>query len=61
MLTTTGMPLAALWPHLISALVPLRRGGSAGDHLDAAWELAQRLDEPLRRLPCSRRWPSGCG
>ena len=38
----------------------LRRGGGV-EHLEAAWDLAERLDEPLRRLPSWLRWPSGCG
>ena len=46
-----GMPLATLWPHLVSGLVGLRREGLDGGHLEAAWQLADRLDEPLRRLP----------
>ena len=46
-----GMPLATLWPHLITALVPLRRGDDVpSGALDDAWTLAERLDEPLRRL-----------
>jgi DNA-binding CsgD family transcriptional regulator/tetratricopeptide (TPR) repeat protein len=63
-LTRIGMPLAALWPHLVSGLVPLRRTGSASRHLEAAWDLAERLDEPLRRLPvlsafAERMWLTG--
>jgi hypothetical protein len=50
-LNRVGMPLATLWPHLVSALVPLRRTGSVTHHFDAAWDIAERLDEPLRRLP----------
>jgi DNA-binding CsgD family transcriptional regulator len=50
-LTRTGMPLATVWPHLIRGLVGLRRNAVAGDHLEAAWKLAEGLDEPLRRLP----------
>ncbi|MBL7501166.1 AAA family ATPase [Frankia sp. CNm7] len=46
-----GMPLAMMWPHLVAVLVPLRRGADvATAHLDAAWRLAEQLDEPLRRL-----------
>jgi DNA-binding CsgD family transcriptional regulator len=45
-----GMPLAMFWPHVVHGLVALRRGEDPGDHLEAAWELACRLDEPLRRL-----------
>ncbi len=63
-LARTGMPLATVWPHLVRALVSLRRGGSAGRHLEAAWDVAQRLDEPLRRLPvlsafAERMWLTG--
>jgi DNA-binding CsgD family transcriptional regulator len=46
-----GMPLATLWPRLVSVLVPLRRGEDADlGILDEAWSLAERIDEPLRRL-----------
>ncbi|MFF5228805.1 helix-turn-helix transcriptional regulator [Dactylosporangium sp. NPDC000521] len=78
-LARDGMPLATLWPHLISALLPLRRDGAVSpsgapgaagaadvvtDHLDAAWAVAERLDEPLRRLPvlaalAERAWLTG--
>jgi DNA-binding CsgD family transcriptional regulator len=57
-------PLASMWPHLVLGLVALRQADGAGaetdggsraaavaGHLDAAWELAARLDEPLARLP----------
>jgi DNA-binding CsgD family transcriptional regulator/tetratricopeptide (TPR) repeat protein len=59
-----GMPVATLWPHLISALLPLRRDGAANEHLEAAWTVAERLDEPLRRLPvlaalAERAWLTG--
>ncbi|MFI7588480.1 ATP-binding protein [Spongisporangium articulatum] len=45
-----GMPLARLWPHLVVALVGLRTGEASAPHpdLDAGWELAGRVDEPLR-------------
>ncbi|MGO4601840.1 ATP-binding protein [Terrabacter sp. 2YAF2] len=51
-----GMPLAMMWPHLVRGLVALRTGEapagrSATEHLDAAWIVAQRLDEPLAHLP----------
>ena len=51
-----GMPLAMMWPHLVRGLVALRTGEapagrSATEHLDAAWSVAQRLDEPLAHLP----------
>lgn len=46
-----GMPLATLWPRLVSVLVPLRRGEDAElGILDDAWSLAEQIDEPLRRL-----------
>jgi DNA-binding CsgD family transcriptional regulator len=46
-----GMPLATLWPRLVSVLVPLRRGEPADlGVLDDAWALAEQIDEPLRRL-----------
>jgi DNA-binding CsgD family transcriptional regulator len=50
-LDARGMPFATLWPHLVTALVPLRRGDEAPlSEVDDAWALAERLDEPLRRL-----------
>ena len=59
-LARSGMPVATLWPLLVSGLVALRRTGSDDGHLDQAWELAERLDEPLRRLPVlsafAERW-----
>ncbi len=64
-----GMPLATVWPLLVTALVPLRRGADVAPAaalaaLDAAWELAERLDEPPRRLAvlcalAERRWLTG--
>lgn len=50
-LAADGMPLATMWPLLVSALVPLRRGEDLPEGaLDRAWGLAEQLDEPLRRL-----------
>jgi len=51
-LESEGMPLATLWPLLVTALVPLRRGdeNASTAPFEAAWELADRIDEPLRRL-----------
>ncbi len=48
-----GMILSHLWPHLVTGLIALRRRGpeAATDAIEAAWELTQQLDEPLRRLP----------
>lgn len=47
-----GAPLGRTWPEAIAGLIALRRGdGDATAHLDAAWELAVSLDEPLRLLP----------
>ncbi len=59
-----GMPLAQVWPHVVLGLVPLRQTGTPNRHLDDAWELAERLDEPLRRLPvlaalAERMWLTG--
>ena len=49
---TDGMPVAKLWPHLMAALVPLRREGRPDQaELAAACALADSVDEPLRRLP----------
>jgi DNA-binding CsgD family transcriptional regulator len=46
-----GMPVALVWPRLVSVLVPLRRGEHADlDVLDDAWSLVEQIDEPLRRL-----------
>ena len=63
-LARTGMPLATFWPHLVAGLVRLRRTGTEDTHLDAAWQLATRLDEPMKRLPAlsalaERMWLSG--
>ncbi len=63
-LRDTGMPLAKLWPHLAAGLVELRRNGTDRGHLEAAWQLAVGLDEPLRRLPvlaalAERSWLTG--
>ena len=50
-LSSEGMPLAKLWPHLVNVLVPLRRGEQVDPAaLDEIWALADRIDEPLRRL-----------
>jgi len=50
-LDADGMPLATLWPHLVSALIPLRRGDEVPESaVEDAWTLAEQLDEPLRRL-----------
>jgi ATP/maltotriose-dependent transcriptional regulator MalT len=46
-------PFARTWPHLIRALVALRRSGDAGDDLDQAWDWAVRLAEPMRLLPAA--------
>ena len=63
-LTGSGMPLAFLWPHVVSGLVGLRRSSHDDGHLNTAWELAEELDEPLRRLPvlsalAERMWLTG--
>ena len=63
-LTRTGMPLATFWPHLVTGVVRLRRTGTEDAHLEAAWQLAERLDEPMRRLPAlsalaERMWLTG--
>ena len=63
-LERSGMPLSLLWPHLVNGLLALRRDGSGGEHLEAAWTLAEQLDEPLRRLPvlsafAERMWLTG--
>jgi DNA-binding CsgD family transcriptional regulator len=63
-LDRAGMPLANVWPHVVSATIAMRRGEDGVTHLEAAWELAERLDEPLRRLPvlsalAERMWLTG--
>ena len=63
-LDRSGMPLALVWPHLVNALASLRESGGGVEHLEAAWDLAERLDEPLRRLPvlaalAERMWLTG--
>jgi DNA-binding CsgD family transcriptional regulator/tetratricopeptide (TPR) repeat protein len=62
--TRPGMPIATFWPHLVTGLVALRRTGTEDAHLEAAWRLAEQLDEPLRRLPAlaglaERMWLTG--
>ena len=44
-------PLARTWPHLIRALVQLRKDGTLSASLDEAWRLACRFGEPIRMLP----------
>ncbi|HEU5241781.1 MAG TPA: AAA family ATPase [Ornithinibacter sp.] len=63
-LTRVGMPVATFWPHVVAGLVHLRRVGTEDHHLEAAWQLAEQLDEPLRRLPAlaalaERMWMTG--
>jgi len=60
----SGMPLAAVWPHIVTSQIELRRGGDGAAHLEEAWQLAEQLDEPLRRLPvlsalAERMWLTG--
>jgi DNA-binding CsgD family transcriptional regulator/tetratricopeptide (TPR) repeat protein len=50
-LSGPSAPLARTWPHAVRGLVTLRRGGDATADLDAAWELACHLSEPMRLLP----------
>jgi DNA-binding CsgD family transcriptional regulator len=57
-------PLARTWPHLIRALVELRKHGATGVSLDDAWRLACRFGEPIRMLPVAaaiveRAWVTG--
>ena len=61
-----GMPLATVWPLLVTALAPLRQGTvrPTPDPLDAAWDLVGRIDEPLRRSAvfsalAERMWMTG--
>jgi DNA-binding CsgD family transcriptional regulator len=63
-LQSPSAPLARTWPHLVRALVEMRRGGDASADLDDAWSLAHRLAEPLRLLPAAaaiveRSWLTG--
>jgi DNA-binding CsgD family transcriptional regulator len=49
----SGAPLAAVWPHIVSALLAMRRGetdAAVTAHLDRAWTLAAHLDETLVSL-----------
>lgn len=60
-------PLAAVWPHIVAALLALRRGEdrpAADAHVRAAAELAERLDESLVTLAvlsvrAERAWLTG--
>ena len=48
-----GAPLAAVWPHIVSAQLGMRRGDPAtaiDGHLVAAWMLSAELDEALVSL-----------
>jgi DNA-binding CsgD family transcriptional regulator len=65
-LTEEGMPVARVWPLVVTGLMALRRGMTLDidDPFEAAWQLANQLDEPLRRLPvlaalAERMWMSG--
>ena len=63
-LEDSAPPVTLVWPHLVVGLVALRRAGSGHDHLDAAWELAERLAEPATRLAvlsalAERMWLTG--
>ncbi|HVK29290.1 MAG TPA: AAA family ATPase [Nocardioides sp.] len=64
-LESAGMPLATMWPLLVSALVPLRRGEEHDrGRLEAAYDLAVRLDEPNRWLAvyaalAEQEWTTG--
>jgi DNA-binding CsgD family transcriptional regulator len=63
-LDKSGMPLAKLWPHIVMGLIGLRRDCTDGGHFDQAWQLAESLDEPLRRIPvlsalAERQWLTG--
>ena len=65
-LDEVGMPIARLWPLLVAGLVPLRRGENQrpDNPLELAWELASRMDEPVRLLAvlsalAERRWMTG--
>lgn len=49
-LAERSAPLARFWPHLERAVIGLRRHGDPGDELDAAWSIADRFGERLRRL-----------
>jgi tetratricopeptide (TPR) repeat protein len=61
-----GMAIATLWPSLVSALVPLRRGATdrATSHLEEAWRLAEQVRQPMARLAvlaalAERTWLTG--
>lgn len=61
-----GMPLAMVWPLLVTALIPLRQGADQPptDPLDEAWNLVDLIDEPLRRSAvfsalAERMWTTG--
>lgn len=54
MLGADSVPLGRPWAELVAGLIGLRRGNEdSRAHLDAAWERARRLDEPLRVLPAA--------
>lgn len=58
------LPLARLAPHLVTGLVELRRSGDDRGHFDAAWRLAEVIDEPAASLTVlaalsERAWLNG--
>ncbi|SFR92269.1 regulatory protein, luxR family [Microbacterium sp. cf046] len=62
-----GAPLALIWPHVLSALLGLRRVGDPSTtdrHLELAWMHARELGEPLMQLAvlsayAERAWLTG--
>lgn len=63
-----GAPLAVIWPHLVQALLGLRRGdadtATVDTHLDTAWRHALELGESLMILAvlagfAERAWHTG--
>ncbi|HSJ91204.1 MAG TPA: AAA family ATPase [Ilumatobacter sp.] len=57
-------PIARTWPHLVRGVIELRRHGGGDVDIDAAWDLAVRLDEPIRLFPAAaavmeRAWLNG--
>jgi DNA-binding NarL/FixJ family response regulator len=59
-LSGPSAPLARTWPHLVRALISLRKDGTGDADLNEAWRLACRLGEPIRLLPAASAIVEAC-
>jgi ATP/maltotriose-dependent transcriptional regulator MalT len=62
-LASPSAPTIRGWPHLVRALISLRRDGARGDGIDEAWRLLCGFGEPVRLFPAAaiaeRAWLTG--